>query len=481
MLWIENYRNDLVTRKVIKSGVYNPSKIIDGFSKNLFNSKSCVVYNDKFNNKYNFEAMEEITKKLLKEETNSLYKPTFSFEGVYLTLDIIKRVKRGYNVYLVKPTKNIKQVYLIELAYISYMLKKIGLPIYRYCLITVNTDYVRNGSVEPKKYFKINYVGKKIKNFEQCVEQNLLDCQNMMNGDKEPKTNFISQCVSSNGFCPYAEHCLGKIPNPSVFDLYACNKKSDLFKSGIVTFEDILKSDYKLSEIQKRQIDFNLDNLPIYVDKERLREFLNKISYPVYFLDFETTQYEFPLYDGIRPFEQIPFQYSLHYILEKGGEIYHKEFLAKEDSDPRYDLASSIVKNIPTDCKIIAYNISAEKGIISSLSDRFPDLKEHLKKLTENFIDLLEPFENGMVYEKNMGGSFSLKSVLPALFPDNPELNYSNLGEVHNGKDARVMFPTLLYLSEEERKIERDNLLKYCYLDTYALVKILEKLEELSE
>ncbi len=111
------------------------------------------------------------------------------------------------------------------------------------------------------------------------------------------------------------------------------------------------------------------------------------------------------------------------------------------------------------------------------VAEAFPDLSEHLLNIRDNMVDLLVPFRSGHYYNRAMGGSFSIKSVLPAMFPDDPELDYHNLDGVHNGSEAMTIFPKIKDMPPEERENTRRNLLKYCELDTYAMVKVWEKLE----
>ncbi|MCD8286703.1 MAG: DUF2779 domain-containing protein, partial [Clostridia bacterium] len=151
-----------------------------------------------------------------------------------------------------------------------------------------------------------------------------------------------------------------------------------------------------------------------------------------------------------------------------------------EYEDPRRAIAESLVANIPLDATLLAYNMSFEKTRIKELAECFPDLASALLQMRENFVDLLEPFQMGYVYNKGMGGSFSIKSVLPALFPDDPELNYNSLDEVHNGGQATATYLALRDMTYEDRNRARENLLKYCCLDTYGMVRIWQKLAELS-
>ena len=188
-----------------------------------------------------------------------------------------------------------------------------------------------------------------------------------------------------------------------------------------------------------------------------------------------------PQYIGTKPYQQIPFQYSLHYIEEEGGELKHKEFLAQSGVDPRRALAEQLCSDIPMNVCVTAYNKAFECSRIKELAEAFPDLAEHLLSIEANIKDLLVPFKSGYYYNRAMGGSFSIKSVLPAIFPNDPTLDYHNLEDVHNGSEAMSIFPKIKDMSPEEQERTRRNLLKYCELDTYAMVKVWEELVRVAQ
>lgn len=150
-----------------------------------------------------------------------------------------------------------------------------------------------------------------------------------------------------------------------------------------------------------------------------------------------------PKYIGTKPYAQIPFQYSLHYIETEGGELKHREFLAESGTDPRRKLAEQLCADIPMNVCVTAYNKAFECTRLKELAETFPDLAEHLLNIRDNIVDLLVPFQSGYYYNRAMGGSFSIKSVLPAIFPDDPELDYHNLEGVHNGGEAMTIFPKI--------------------------------------
>ncbi len=171
-----------------------------------------------------------------------------------------------------------------------------------------------------------------------------------------------------------------------------------------------------------------------FVNKEEFISFLNTIRYPVYFLDCETVMATIPLYDGTSPFQQVPYQYSLHYLEHDGSEPWHYEFLAGPNIDPREEVAASPCSQIPDNACVLAYKAPFEIGILRQLGEDFPRYKQKLERIIGNTIDLAAPFRSRHIYHWEMkGSSYSQKVVLPLLVPD---LSYKGL-EIING-DGRL-------------------------------------------
>ena len=251
----------------------------------------------------------------------------------------------------------------------------------------------------------------------------------------------------------------------------------DCYHQGLIAFEDLRSSD--IGPIQNMQIEAALTGKE-FINSEEIRKFLKKLSYPLYFLDFETMQDAVPQYDGAKVYAQITFQYSLHIKQNETAPYEHREFLAPSDgSDPRRALAEQLCKDIPKDACTLAYNKMFECGRIRELAALYSDLSDHLLNIADHIIDLIDPFRAGDYYVPAMGGSFSIKSVLPALFPEDPELDYHNLDKrCQNGGDAMTIFPRIKDMEAEEAKASREALLRYCELDTWAMVKVWERLEQ---
>lgn len=223
---------------------------------------------------------------------------------------------------------------------------------------------------------------------------------------------------------------------------------------------------------------FTLGSRPDFVDRKTIGKFLEQMSYPLSFPDFESFAPAIPQFDDIKPYQQIVFQYSLHFQESEDGALQHKDFLAELKGNPRRALAEQFCRDIPLDVCTTAYNMSFEKAQIKGLAELYPDLHDHLMNIHDHIVDLMLPFRNRWYYSKDMHGSFSIKHVLSALYPDDPELNYANLEGIHNGSEASAGFEAMGEMSPEEHAQTRQALLKYCGLDTWAMFKVWEKLKE---
>lgn len=429
--------------------------------------------------KLNLDEMQRKTAECIANGVDNICEASFAFEGLYCAVDILRKENGGYAIYEVKSATDLKYYYLVDVAYQKYVLEKCGISVTGTYVVYIDNAYKRNGNLDVKKLFKITDVKDLMTDEYTAVENNLKNAEEILSADKEPNIDIGEQCSLSHA-CAYWKYCSKHLPEHNVFNLYRCNQKWKLYKNGIVSFEDAQKY-ASLNSIQARQIDFTLNERGTYADHQLIGEFLDTLSYPLYFLDFETMQEIIPPFDGAKPYEQIPFQYSLHYIESENGELKHKEFLAVSGEDPRRAIAESLCNDIPKDVCVLAYNKAFECSRLKELAKQFPDLSAHLMNIRSNVKDLLVPFQKGAYYNKAMGGSFSIKSVLPAIFPDDPSLDYHNLEEIHNGGEAMTIFPLIKDMLPEEQAKTRKNLLKYCELDTYAMVKVWQKLKEVTK
>ena len=423
--------------------------------------------------------MIETTEALLAEGTPVIAEASFSYEGLFCSVDILKNFGgRRVELYEVKSSTTEKEIYFHDIAYQYYVLTQLGFDVERACLVHINNKYVRRGALDLQQLFHVADLTEQVRAMQPQVEENLDRIEDYLSREDEPSDDIGPHCFSPYdcGFWGYCTRCL---PKPNVFDVAALQKEKMFacYREGVVSFADLTACG-RLNAKQRQQVEHELFGCPPAIDEDAIRQFLSRLSYPLYFLDFESFQPAIPLYDESRPFEQIVFQYSLHYIEREGGALQHREFLAYPGEDPRRKLAEQLCRDIPRDVCTTAYNMTFEKGRIKELAALYPDLAEHLMNIHDHIVDLMIPFRQRDYYCRAMQGSYSIKYVLPALFPGDPSLDYHNLEGVQNGGDALAVFGRMADMAPDELALWRGRLLKYCGLDTFAMVKVWEKLNE---
>ncbi len=480
ILWLDKNMPEQYDQSVDDESRFAIGNEVGDLAMAYFGDYTEVLYTGEFN------EMITKTQELLEVETAIITEATFAYDGDLCMVDILRKVEGGYEIIEVKSSTNstsaslakIKETYFDDMAYQTYILTNCGLTITKVFLMQLNSDYVFQDKLVIAELFVVTDCSEEVFAMQGAIAGNIKQIKSIVDNSNEPVCLIGSNCDKPYE-CGYKKWCFKALPENNVFTIgwrMSGNMKDRLYQANTISFEDVFHSGVKLTDKQFRQISSTLNNLPPEFDKEAIGEFLDQLKYPLYFLDFETFQQVIPKYNGIKPYSQIPFQYSLHIQEKKDGPLQHKEFLAEAGADPRRAIAESLCQDIPINSCILAYNMAFEKSCIKELAQQFPDLKFHLMALYDNFVDLAQPFASGAYYTKAMAGSYSIKAVLPALCPDDPELDYHNLSLIHNGSEAMEAYATLHLQSPEVIEETRQALLAYCCLDTLAMVKILEKL-----
>ena len=476
-LWLSCFKKE-VAEKQDQDAILENGNEVGKLARKLFgNGYILINYN---NNK---QLMLEETKKYLEEKPNIICEASFSYHNNFCAIDILKNDEDGVEIYEVKSSTQISDIYIDDISYQAWILKKCNLKIKKAFLVYVNKKYIKKGEINIHEFFKIKDVTSKLDN---SIEEKVQELKNILASDKEPKIDIFINCKKNNKVsydCPFFKYCTKDIPKPNIFDIgwnTHFTKKLDLYYQNKTSYQDILSSN-ELNNKAELQVKSKLYNLEPTINKDNIKELLSTFTYPLYFLDFESYQVAIPEIEETKPYQQICFQYSLHYYLEENGKLYHKEFLSNDyDGNPMYGLCKQLCKDIPMNSCVLVYNQSFEITRLKEMALLFPEFKEHLLNIVDNIKDLLPPFKNQDYYLKEMEGSSSIKKVLPALFPNDPSLDYHNLDQVHKGDEASNAYLSLKKLSKEEQSKLRNNLLKYCELDTYAMVKIWHKLKEIN-
>ena len=485
-LWLKVFNPELATIDEAQQARFERGNQIGDLAMQLYGDFK-EAHAEKSDGSQDRAKMVEQTRQWMNEGVENICEASFALNGHYCAVDILRRNGDGWDIYEVKSSTYKGEesdkpkhllVYTRDIAYQKWVLTQCGVKVNSCYLVRLNKFYVRGKELDIHELFHVKNMDDLVPNEYIKVATNVSLAQKVLRGG-EPVEPISIHCHDPYD-CAFFDYCTEGITKPNVFNLYRMNfkKKCELYNKGKISFKDLV--DEKLSEIQKLQVATYLNNTELVTPQE-IREFLKKLTYPLYFLDFETMQTPVPEYEGTKPYQQVTFQYSLHWIEKEGGELMHSEYLGDSVNDPRRELAEKLCREIPKGVCTTAYNKGFEYGRLRELAKANPDLADHLNDIADHIIDLIEPFRKKMVYLPEMNGSFSIKHVLPALQPDDPELNYANLdGSVHNGGEAMTIYPQIAKMSPEDADYARQSLLKYCYLDTLAMVKVWEKLREMA-
>jgi len=425
----------------------------------------------------NLEKMVEDTN-LAIEKGKPIYEATFVIDNNLIRVDLMNPTKDGWDMYEVKSSSKLKPYHLEDASFQWYVLSKIeGLKVNNAYVVTINSQYVKDGAINQDKLFTKSNITKEANDRLGLVPNEINKMQAIIERDAEPNTPIGPHCSKPHS-CQYKKLCWEDVKDNSVLNLYRMRSKQkfDLFDNECKTFDDI-PEDIKLSDIQQKQITSYLNN-KTFIHKNGVKEFIESIKYPVSYFDFETFQDAVPRFDNQRPYMQMPFQFSLHIQQNPlDNELVHKEWIVDHRQDPRREIAEKMLEWMPEQGTIIAYNQSFEMNRIKELARYNSDLSDELLALNERFIDLITPFRQGDYYHPGFKGSFSIKKVLPALCPNDASLDYDSLN-IKNGGEASLVYKKFDALTEAEIEEYRKDLFAYCRLDTLAMVRILDHLKQ---
>jgi hypothetical protein len=420
------------------------------------------------------------TKAWLLEGNNTIYEAAFSIANGFAALDILHHQNSERWAIEVKSSTSVKEYHLTDAAYQYYVMRAAGFPPDRFYLMHINNTYVRNGAIVPEQLFHLEEITSQVLEMQEWVQSKHRELLEMLSQGEEPQVTIGKHCLSPF-VCDYQHHCWKHLPENNVFELYSPRGKDwELHDAGILSLNEI-PIDFPLNHRQQMQV-HGAKNQQSFIDDVAIQDFLSLFEGPLHFFDFETINPTIPVLDGTRPFQQIPFQYSLHVSDIHGNIQNHFEFLPdpsafksglNETADPRYQLIQQLKTDIGPTGSIVAYNASFEISRLKELALSFPQEADYLQSLIDRFVDLLIPFKKAWYYLPEMGGSASIKSVLPAI---DPQFSYKDL-KVNNGGDAsNIYLAAIKGVFKEEWNITREALLRYCERDTEGMVVVYNAL-----
>lgn len=405
----------------------------------------------------------------------AIFEGVFLHDGVLVRVDVLHQRGDGrWRLVEVKSSTSVKEEHLDDVAVQYRVLSRFGLDVGSCCLAHVNRSFVfRGGSIDPWRFFRIRNVTRQVVKLQPKLTFQLRAAFTVLSMPSAPEIAPGRHCTSPVT-CEFLDRCNPPLPDDHIGYLPRLHASAEeaLEELGVESIHDV-PDDFELTAIQRRAATCVQTGQP-WFDSEGLKTALASLKYPICYIDFETINPCVPRFAGMRPYQQIPFQYSIHSQHEPSAEPEHREFLALDSSDPRREFIRSLCAALGESGSIIVYNAGFESQRLSELAAWLPEFADQIKSIQARLWDLL-PVVRNYVYHPAFAGSYSLKTVLPALVP---EMTYEGM-EVTNGQDAGLAWENLIRgsLDQAERERIRKALLAYCGQDTLALVRLVEMLQ----
>jgi hypothetical protein len=426
-LYLHKFKPELSNHEEENQSTFSKGNDVGLLARDLFQGGVSAQPVDTFS----YHQSVQKTQQLIERGTTVIYEACFNFQEMLCAVDILVKENNKWYAYEVKATTNVKDEFILDASLQYHVLINSGLPVEDIFIVHLNNKYVRRGELEIQKLFTKESVLSKIKNQQKFVETKIIELKKLIADKKEPTIEVGNQCHKP----------------------YSCNFTNHCWKG----------------------IEEERSTREAYRNKEYLKEFVGELQYPLFYFDFETVMPAIPEFNESRPYQQVPFQYSLHIQKGRGEELEHFEFLGDGINDPRAPLIKELLDTLGKSGSIIVWYQTFEISRLKELARDFPEFEAEICAVIERIIDLIVPFRKKQFYHPDFNESSSIKVVLPVLVP---ELSYDEL-QIQDGLSAARTYAEIKNQAKEVQIEQRESLLKYCKLDTLAMVRILEVIDKL--
>jgi hypothetical protein len=378
------------------------------------------------------------------------------------------------DLYEIKSGTSISKMHLYDVAF-TYLVSAVSLRVRDVFIVHLDKEFVKAGDLDLEKLFVVENVTSAV---NELLEEVKSARESALWAVQQPNPEAILNCQKPKT-CPCPELCHPDLPEYSIYDLtrLSRNKALDLVDNGVRSIFEVPEN-YPLTKRQRRQVKAVKMGIPL-INQQAIRSALNTLRYPLYFLDYETCNPGIPIFDGYRPYQHMVFQYSLHILSDPDGEPSHFECLATGQDDPLLELLPHLASKIGETGSVVVWNQAFEASRNREMAERYPAYADLLMGVNARIQDLMQVFKTGDYLHPQFHGSYSIKAVLPVLVPDF-EQAYADL-PISKGDDAMLAWLVIVSgeLTPTEIEANREALLRYCALDSLAMVAIWRVLREL--
>ncbi len=471
-LWLKKYdKGKLPKIDDNTQAIFDTGHLFEKYAEQLFPEIITVG----FSSFDEYSSMITRTQVALNQGANVISQGRFQSGNITCICDVLVKISDNtFDLYEIKSSTKAKPEHEFDLAFQMIVLEACGFNINKIAIIHVNQDYIRGGEIKANELTRITDITEQVKDKRDETKANIQTALEIIASPNIPDISPSHYRGESFRDWLNIYRNLKTINPESIYDLFMVNadKIGKLEELKIERLIDI-HDEFPLSEKQRLQVQATKEGKEI-IDKVQIKKFLEDLEYPLYFLDYETLSSVVPYFDGMTPYQQIPFQYSLHVLDRPDGDLQHFGYLHKENSNPAMELSESLRLNIGTKGTVLTWNESFEKNCNTSLGKLAPEFETFYEELNQRISDLMTPFSSNWYVHKDFGGSASIKKVLPVLVT---ELSYKELGIKEGASAQRLWMEAVLDGKRDDTKEKiLNDLEEYCKLDTLAMVEIYKQL-----
>ncbi len=469
-IWLYNHRHDLMQeRSAFQNAIMEQGTEVGKLARSIF--PAGVLIDEDYQNVSGALAH---TTSAISANASAIFEGAFVYDDILVRVDILKRNSDGsFDLIEVKSSTSVKKEHLPDCAVQAYVLQQCGIRLNQICVMYLNNEYRRVSELDLDHLFIIEPIDRLVLDELSKVPDHLNTIRAVLSKEDEPFWDIGSICKNPYP-CEFRRYCWRDVGKKSIYYISRITdkQKCSLVDAWITLIKDV-PDQFNLTALQAIQVSCEKYQEK-YIDSDAIKNHLSQLQYPLYFLDFETVGYAIPLYEGTRPYQHLPFQYSLHIKRTPDAELEHHEFLFDKKENPSRALAEELVSIIGSEGSVVVYYASFEGSRIKEMAESFPDLSEKLISIHQRLWDLQIPFSKKWYCDPGFNGSASIKDVLPVLVPG---LSYKNLA-IQKGDEAQFRYQELINLPENSgnRITIKNALLEYCKLDTLAMVYILDQI-----
>lgn len=471
-LWLYRHRKDLVPEITPeKQALFDTGHEIGELAMQYFGEGIEVK-----NEYWDVQGAVETTQQYIKEGHDLIFEATaiHPVDGGYSRIDILKRVEGSdeWDLIEVKSSTSVKDYHIDDMSFQYHVFYGAGFKIRKCFMMVINNEYVRNGDIDLQQLLRLEEISEYVLSKQGEVEDVSGQLGYVLERKEEPEISIGARCFKPFE-CDYKPYCWAHAPEYSVYDIFQKPKAEEISNRYGLDIKS-LPDHVHPGGAKAVDVESYLSG-DIIVDHDNISNFLDQIQYPLYFLDYETLQAAIPLFDGTRPFQQVPFQFSVHVQENPESKLRHHEYLHKERTDPRLAFAEKLIELCGNDGTVLVYNQAFEIARNNELTRDFPDLGNAIQAINARVLDLLVPFKKRWLYHPNQKSSASIKAVLPTF----TDLTYEDL-EISHGGEAMLQYVSFMkdQINESDLPDLWCNLTEYCKQDTYAMVVLLDVLRK---